>query len=433
MARIAQYDHPQRYPNVHWEIDQPQVRSELPARKSPYWFHLATGRAIGLVKGKSWRWAARMTKQGGRSHRFQSLGYTDDSPYTTTRYHKLTFDRAAELAKEWFDLFDDGIDPNPVPERHTSPPQRPGGDRYTVGHALIDLLWHVHSTGADWRRLQTIFTRHIMPEIGSIALGSLEARDVEAWKRGTVRKPRQSTSDEAIQADSETLRKRRKSANTYLSSLKQALNLAYLQGHIQTDQPWRSVKGFSNVDRRRREALDDWEINALIASSRSDFSVFICGLLFSGCRGAELMRANVEDYSSVAGKLRVLDGKHHRLRAVVIGGRGKTFFDDLTTGRLPTEPLFVRADGRRWNDASQNWAFAEAKQKAGLDLSLTVRAFRNTYATRAALGGMPIRFLAQQLGHLNINTTEKFYVQFDESEVDAIIRSHLPSILNPAP
>ena len=436
MARLHPYGNPSHYPSVQWEIDRPEVRLELDPRKKPYWMPLATGRMIGLDKGRTWRWTARFSKPGGNHHRYKVLGYTDDTPVFNSRYLRLPFDVASDLADEWFSQFDDGLDPRPIQERHGSPPDRMTSGPYSVSHAVIDYLWHLHGRGGDWRREQSIFLRHVIPDLGATDLAKLEARDVERWKRNLLLKPR-CLPDGAIArdkafwfkvADAESMRRRRKTINTYISVLRRALDHAFTNGHAASDQPWRSVKGFQNVDPRRRERLYNADITALLNVASPQFTKLMRGLLHTGARGVELAGAKVKDYAPRSQKLRVTDGKYGTVRSIILDTDGAGFFDGLSRGRSPEEGLFQRAGNRLWSSSSMQWAFAGAKENAGVNSALTLRSFRNTYGTRAALAGMPIRFLAQQLGHRKIATTEKYYVQFEESEVDQHIRHYLENL-----
>ena len=438
MARLHPYGNPWHYPSVQWEIDRLEVRSELGPRRKPYWLPIATGRMIGFAKGRTWRWMARFSMPGGNNHRYKVLGYTDDTPMFNSRYNRLPFEVAAELATEWFSQFDDGLDPRPLQDREVVPLTKLTSEPYSVAHAAIDFLWHLHGQGADWRREQSIFVRHVMPDLGMIELASLESRDVEGWKRDLLIKPRAFPEGVVLNkrsawfkiADAETVRRRRKTINTYLSILRRSLDHAYLNGHVRTDQPWQSVKGFQNADPRRRELLHDDDIFKLLDAATKPFEKFMRGLLHTGARGVELAEARTGDYSTRSEKLRIRDGKDGTVRAIILGADGARFFAALAGKRPEDERLFGREGGRPWTSSTIKWAFANAKANAGLRADLTIRSFRHTYASRAALGGMPIRFLAQQLGHRNISTTEKYYVQFEENEIDEQIRQCLPTLLD---
>jgi site-specific recombinase XerD len=51
---------------------------------------------------------------------------------------------------------------------------------------------------------------------------------------------------------------------------------------------------------------------------------------------------------------------------------------------------------------------------------------RHTYASHAAMNGMPLQVLAHNLGHSTIKMVEKHYGHLSESYIASMIRQHAP-------
>ena len=95
----------------------------------------------------------------------------------------------------------------------------------------------------------------ILPKLGDTEVGKLKAREVRKWHEalvGTAPRKRtklgQQQQSRDMADDPEAKRKRRASANKVLTILKAALNQAWHDGLVESDDAWRRVKPFQGVD-----------------------------------------------------------------------------------------------------------------------------------------------------------------------------------------
>ncbi len=58
----------------------------------------------------------------------------------------------------------------------------------------------------------------------------------------------------------------------------------------------------------------------------------------------------------------------------------------------------------------QRWAFAQARDEAGLPAHVTFHDLRHAFASRAAHRGVPVNVLSEILGHSHVGVTQKIYV-----------------------
>jgi len=91
-----------------------------------------------------------------------------------------------------------------------------------------------------------------------------------------------------ISNDQDGRRKRKASANRALSILKAALNLAYQDERVLSDESWRRVKPFSRVDEAKVRYLNNDESRRLINACDPDFRLLVQAALLTGCRYGEL-------------------------------------------------------------------------------------------------------------------------------------------------
>lgn len=420
-------------PGIRHRIDLPEVRGALPARAECYWMSIGLGRSLGFRKGRTWRWHASMYPVGKQTSRRRWLGYTPDTPATHQAGETLSFQEAIARANAWVDSFDDA-----KPAVRTVPddllPVAPAHGEYLVAHAAIAYLATLEPKGEEWRRTRSVISRHIIPGLGDIEVSALEARDVQRWHYEVAASPTYGRStdgglDSAMpDAALELARRKRRKANNYLYVLRSILDLAYFEGHAQSAQPWRSVPVFKRVAAPRKRILTTEEIAQLLNACDPCLSNLVAGALSTGCRLSELICLASEDLGKGSGKLRVRDGKWNRVRHVILSDSGTKLFGSLIRDRAPGDTVFKREDARLWTRSAAGSRLRRASEKSGLGRGICWTGLRHTYASMAARAGMPIRALAQQLGHRNAHVTEQYYVQYSETEMDHEIRTMLPEI-----
>lgn len=145
----------------------------------------------------------------------------------------------------------------------------------------------------------------------------------------------------------------------------------------------------------------------------------------TGIRVAEMAGMKVGDIDPVAGQARVL-GKGNKERVVVIvGGVDKA----LIEGRDKQEPLF-KTDSNHWRGKGMSTGAFRADIKAlakaaGLEKRVWCHLLRASFATHSLNGGCDLRFIQEQLGHSNIQTTTG-YTQVAKEVLSREINLHHP-------
>src|SRR5262245_51481628 len=133
--------------------------------------------------------------------------------------------------------------------------------------------------------------------------------------------------------DPEYRRKRRATANKSLTLLKAALNHAWREGRVASDDAWRRVRPFAKVDAPRIRYLTIDEITRLINACSPDFRQLVQAGILTGCRYGEVVAMRCADYNPDAGSAYVQPGKAAKARHVTLSDEGRAFFAQATVGR----------------------------------------------------------------------------------------------------
>ena len=213
---------------------------------------------------------------------------------------------------------------------------------YRVTDALDDYFKSYAKRGKGVSAALSATNLHIRPALGALPVAKLTTKRLRDWHHAIADKPRQARGKrgeppkDAKQrtAGRDAIRKRRATANRVLTVLKAALNHAWREGIVPSDDAWRRVSPFKGVDAPviRYLSRED-ECAVLSTPARADFRDLVRGALLTGCRYGELIALRAADYNADAGTVTVRESKAGKVRHVVLTDEGRTLFDALTAGR----------------------------------------------------------------------------------------------------
>jgi integrase len=86
--------------------------------------------------------------------------------------------------------------------------------------------------------------------------------------------------------------------NRLLTVLRAALNRAFRDGRVASDEAWRKVRPFREADAAVIHYLSDAERKHLVNATQGRFRDLVCGALVTGCRYGELIRMRVTDLNA---------------------------------------------------------------------------------------------------------------------------------------
>lgn len=124
--------------------------------------------------------------------------------------------------------------------------------------------------------------------------------------------------------------------------------------------------------------------------------------------------------------MRIYQSKTGKTLLQPLTPEGVKFFDRVTAGRAPKEPMFVRVSGAAWTRGDVARPMREIAAAAQLE-DVTFKVTRATYGKLLLLATKDIEIVAKALGHSDSRITRKHYAQYLPSEVAAGV-AKLPSL-----
>ena len=402
------------------------ARLRLAVASKPYWRVIEQGLHVGYRRrATGGTWIARRRNDEG-IYRETKLGLADDLQ-AANGDTILDFSQAQRAARTW------SSQELRLIAGHGPMPDGP----YTVARAIADYLEDYRRRGGkSVEGIESVINRNIVPELGKLLVTKLTPQRLRDWHRGLAERARYWRSRKGAAAnlapfdpkDAEDVRRRRASANRILTYLKAALNLAWRNGLVPSDDAWRRVKPFRSVEAPLVRYLSNDEMRRLGNASPGAFRDLVYMALLTGCRYGELCRFKVADYNADVGTLSVRISKGGKVRHVTLTEEASALADRLVAGRSPEAPLLRRDDGRAWKRAEQVRPMRGACTRAGIAPAVGFHVLRHTHGSLLAMRAVPMAVIARQLGHADTRMTEKHYAHLAPNYVADTIRGSFPQL-----
>jgi integrase len=409
-------------------LEKPAARARLAPRGKPYWRVLESGLHLGYRRTKTGggSWTARRFLGGGK-YAERGLGLADDLQEADGAT-VLTFSDAQGKARVWWKAAERA-------ELGLAPIDGP----YTVRKALDAYFADRERRGSKGLAKDRAAARaRILPALGDVELAKLTTKRIRDWHTGLATAPKlvrtsrivkKAQKRRAVDAkDADAVRARRATANRTLTVLKAALNHAFHDGRVVTDEAWRKVKPFREADAPVVHFLSEDECRRMVIACDGAFRSLVRAALLSGCRYGELTRMRARDFNAEAGTITVRESKSGKPRHVALTDEGQSLFADLTAGHTGREPIFIRDDGKAWGPSHQQRPLDAASARAKIEPAATFHILRHTYASALAMRGVPMGVIAAQLGHSDTRMTEKHYAHLSPNYVAETVRAALPAL-----
>ena len=229
---------------------------------------------------------------------------------------------------------------------------------------------------------------------------------------------------------------RRSTAKRNFTVLIAALNQAVEDGLIHDDSAWRKLKplgGKVDAPRPDQYCLTVAESQRLIeaADPESGFRDLVRGALHTGARYGELCEMRVRDFQRECVVIPESNSKNNKPRDIELTDEGIAFFKALTSGRPADQFVFRHADGSQWKKSHQFRPMRAACKAANVRI-MGFHGLRHTWASLAVTSGVPLLYVAQNLGHLDrdhkphTRMAEKHYAHLAKGHVRETIRKLAP-------
>lgn len=371
------------------DITRKSARAQLKPRREPYWLRLAKGAHLGFRRGPD-TWIAKFRPANGTRREYKPLlGVTE-------------YDDAKKAAEDWLST----LSGSPVRSAR----------RDTVRAALETYL-------ADLRR-------HGRPDASDEAEGRFKL--VLYGDALSSRRLEEATRDDFEEwRDRQRDGRKPRSLNRHVRAVVAGLNRAHELGHVGNAQAWKlrplsddveddgDTAVFLTLDQRR----------AIVAACSQSMGEFLRGLELTGARPKELAAVTVADFDGESLRLAHRKGRPPKLRVrhVVLGEDGVTFFKSQARRRLPGALLFTEDGEQLWRRHAWAREMRAAIAKANEDLKGRERipVDASAYSFRHArisellqLHGVDPLTVAHQTG-TSVAMIEKAYLRFIPSAMRA--------------
>jgi integrase len=398
------------------------ARSRLKAAGKPYYRAIDEGLHLGYRKGKtSGKWVMR--RYTGSSYIVETIATADDT-LDADGAEILTFSQAQAIARDRF-----------VEARRVASGLPAKGGPYTVQVCVNEYIAWLEQNRKSASDARARADALILPQLGSVECSKLTTKQIKDWREATAKapprlrtkkgQPQKFRADESDDPD-DAQRKRRASTNRTLTILKAALNTAWRDQKIPSDQAWRAVEPFEGADAARIRWLTVAEAKRLINACDPDFRNLVRAGLTTGCRYSELAALRVEDYQPDNGTIHIRKSKSGKARHVVLNKEGQDLFASLCKGRAGSVSLLVKEGGGRWLKSHQTRPMVAACENAKIDPPIGFHGLRHTYASLAIMAGAPLMVIAKNLGHVDTRMVDKHYGHMSSSYMADAIRAAAP-------
>jgi integrase len=209
-------------------------------------------------------------------------------------------------------------------------------------------------------------------------------------------------------------RRRRSTVNQTWTILRAALNYAFHDEKVNSDLAWRKVNPFKGVDAARARYLSIAEAKRLINACAPDFRLLVQAARKRAPACGELARLTASGFNADSGTIHIRQSKSSKARHVVLSDEGQRLFEQLTAGRDGNDLILLKTNGRDWNKSEQKRPMAQTVKRAKISPAISFRVLRHTPASHSAMNGVPLFFLAKNLGHGDTRMVGKIWAPLTE-------------------
>jgi len=280
---------------------------------------------------------------------YQTVGAADDTSDPDGRM-VLSFAQAQAAARKWFET-----------AYHQATGERTKTGAYTVADAVEDYIADRKRNQAKTAdRMAYDFNARVIPILGTIPLDRLTRKRLELWMDEVAAAPARYRGKEApLPTTPDQIRARRATVNRLWKNLKAALNLAYREHRVQSNEAWKDVKEFRGTQSSRVRFLTPAEQVRLVNPCPcTDFRRIVQAGLFTGARESELARLQAKDFDPVNGSVFIEFSKSNKARHITLTEEAVAFFQERVAGAKPNTLLFQRETcDRKQKDPKGTWNY----------------------------------------------------------------------------
>ncbi len=349
-------------------------RETLKAQREPHWQRLRAGCYLGFrpsKRGGKGTWIARVYDEDAGKYRVKSLGDFGILP------GKEIFTAAKREAEALAELVESG-----------------GEIR-----AKVETVADACRAYAESRpEAKARFERYVYGDlVAKVKLDKLRRRHLAEWRARLEERP----SLVSRNKDGETVVRKRagSTVNRDMAVLRAALAKYLTPGAPNTEAAWQeALKAIPNANGRRTLYLDRTQRRSLIDAADTEAAPFVRGLCLLPLRPGALAALTAGDFDKRTAELTIGKDKTGKPRRIQLPTEAANLLAEQAKDKLPTAPLFMRANGKAWDKNSWKLPIAAAVTAAKLPEGATAYTLRHSTITDLVTAGLPLLTIAQISG-----------------------------------
>lgn len=344
------------------------------ANAEPYWQRLRPGCFVGYApsaKGGDGTWFARAYDADASRYQKKRLGAFPGVPGSAKfAAAKLEAERFAELTEA-------------------------GGHTEEKIETVADAC---RAYAADRPEAAARFRRYVYADpIAKRRLDKLRRKDLEDWRKRLSDQP--SLVSRNKDGEQRTRDRALSTINRDIAVLRAALNRVLRPGLPGSAGAWQeALKAHSNADGRRTLYLDRAQRRSLLEHLDAEAVPFVKALCLLPMRPGAMAALDAGAFDKRTSELTIGKDKAGKVRRVRVPVEAATLLASQIAKKLPTAPLFMRANGSRWNKDNWKQPIGKAVVAAGLPANATAYTLRHSTITDLVAAGLPLLTIAQISG-----------------------------------
>jgi integrase len=349
-------------------------RTGLSAQREPHWQRLRAGCFLGYrpsKRGGKGTWIARVYDEDSGKYQVKSLGDFG------TLAGKEMFAAAKKVAEALAELIEAGGQIRAKVETVADACRAYAEDRPEAGER---------------------FRRYVYSDaVAKVKLDKLRKHHVKEWRERLEAQP--SLVSRSKEGDLRVRKRAPSTVNRDMAVLRAALAKVLSPGAPSSEAAWQEpLKSIRNADGRRTLYLERSQRRALVECIEADAAPFVRALCLLPLRPGALAALTAGDFDKRTSELTIGKDKTGKARRIQLPGEAAKLFTAQAANKLPSAPLFMRANGKAWDKDSWKLPINAAVTAAGLPTEASAYTLRHSTITDLVCAGLPLLTIAQISG-----------------------------------
>ncbi|MBU0657838.1 MAG: tyrosine-type recombinase/integrase [Alphaproteobacteria bacterium] len=243
-----------------------------------------------------------------------------------------------------------------------------------------------------------VFRRHVYDDpVAKMKIDKLRRHHLREWRKRLEEAPALVSRNKG--GEVRTKARSPSTVNRDMVPLRAALGRLLTPGTPNTDAAWQeALKPAKGADKRRDLYLDRGERKRLVVATGVDAQPFVHAMCLLPLRPGALASLKAGDFDKRTKALTIGKDKNGKPRQIAVPQNIADFLTEQAKGKLPSAPIFMRADGRPWDKDSWKGPIKDAVALARLPSAVSAYTLRHCVITDLVNAGLPVLTVAQISG-----------------------------------